>query len=106
MARGTNEVADIEQVSGGFEQFAAGGREAVERLQSGEEEVGNVGDFAGVVERNTVAPAHFFDFAALIASEAGEFGADVAGGEIGDDAIADSGARIVEGGEMKLLQEL
>ena len=106
VADGADKVADVEQVGGGFQQFAAGRGEPVQRLERGEQQVGNVGHLAGVLERDAVAAAHVLHLAALVAVEAGEFGADVARGQVGDDAVAHAGARVVDGGEVELLQEL
>ena len=94
------------QVGGGFQQLAAGGRQLVQGLERGEQQVGDIGHLAGVLERDAVAPAHVFHLAALVAAEAGKFRAHVAGGQVGDDAVAHAGARVVDRRQMELLQEL
>ena len=57
-------VADVEQVRGGFEQLAGGRRQAMQRMQRGEEQAGDVGHAARVLHRYAVAAAHVLHLAA------------------------------------------
>ena len=101
MAGVGNEMPHVVQVGRRFQEFAAGRRQLVQRLQRGEQQAGDVGHFARVLERHAVAPAHLLHLAALIAVEAGKLGAHVARRQVGDDAVAHAGARIEEGGQVE-----
>jgi len=78
----------------------------VQGLERGKQQVGDIGDLAGVVQRDAVAPAHIHHLAALIVAEAGKLGAHVAGSQVGDDAVADAGAGVVDRGQVEFLEEL
>src|ERR1035441_8850685 len=106
MAHRAHEVPHVVQVRRRFQQLSTSRGQPVQRLERGEEQVGNVRHFAGMFQRDAVAPSHIFHFAPLVAAQAGEFGAHVARRQVGDDAVAHSGARVVERRQVKLLQEL
>ena len=92
VAHAADIMAHVEQVGGGFQQFAGRRRQLVQGLQRGEELRGDVGHAPRTFERDAVAAPHVFHFAALVAAQAREFGAHVARRQVGDDAVAHSGA--------------
>ncbi len=64
-------VADVEQVGGGFEQFARRRRQAMQRVQRREQQAGDVRHAPRVFHRYPVAAAHILHLPALLAGEAG-----------------------------------
>ena len=77
----------------------------MQRVQRGKQQAGDVGHAARVLYRYPVTAAHVFHLAALLTGESGKFRAHVARRQVRNHAIADSGARVVDGGQMEMLQE-
>ena len=96
-------MAHVEQVGGGLEQLAGGRRQAMQRVQRGEQQAGDVGHAARVLHRYAVAAAHVLHLAALLAGEAGKLRAHVARRQVRNHAIAHARARVVDGGQVEPL---
>ena len=57
-----------------------------------------------MLQRYAVAAAHILHLAALVAAQARKLGAHVARRQVGDDAVAHAGARVVERRQVELLR--
>ena len=69
----------------------------MQRLQTAEHVARQLGDLAGVAQRDTVVLGHIFRRFSLFEGKLRGFLADAAGREVGDDAVPQSGGGIVQG---------
>ena len=88
-------MAGFAEIRRGFEQAAVVERQQVQRLQTGEQNLREAGDAAGVTQHGAEPGGDALHFLALIAAQASQFAADAARGHVGDDPVAHSGRGVI-----------
>ena len=73
----------------------------MQRLQRFKQPVGELRHFARMRKLHSIAARHLFHHAALIAIQHGELAAHAARSQVGDNAVAHAGGRVVHGGMLK-----